>query len=380
MVMSLEEIIEELLSPDGPSALVLREELEPAEGKSAVFFPPTYAPPEGVPREQQRPTYVFDSPEGFSSTCIIDSVESQANRLEALFKQEKYRDLVPKVIIQVEEKGGGKVEINLLDASHRIADALVRCSELADEITKALNEFRQNGYCTSIARIAPTSILFGFWDSRETGVKFPRLLRSEIRAWKVRMLSRKAQFTPALLKEFKPEKESRVYRNLEPFGQLFEKDFKGDDKKFEDWLKKAGFESVPAGDLLGGVVLEEDGRIERICSLHLVGIRSLAGKDEEETKLLQTYILALGLVAMTAPQDYNLRQGCLLIRKEGKLEQVYRNGDRKLIELKHEEILEFAKQIAKEFMKKVGVPKEEIRKKLTYEKLREWKKKTEKEK
>ena len=44
-----------------------------------------------------------------------------------------------------------------------------------------------------MAKIAPTSLLFGVWDSRSTQVKVARVFRSVIRAHNVRKLSRSAQ-------------------------------------------------------------------------------------------------------------------------------------------------------------------------------------------
>jgi CRISPR-associated protein Csb1 len=347
---SVKEIVGELLSEDGPSAVVLTEELEPAEGRSSVFFPPTYA----SERKGEKPRYALTE-EGPLSTVVVDSVESQANRLEQLFKKEGYRELVPQIWIKIRTAEGKELKVNLLDVSHRIADALVRCSELAEEVERALERFKYEGDATDIARLSPTSLLFGFWDSRKTGVKAPRLLRSEIRAWKVKEVVRYAQFSPALLKEFRPEKEMVVYQQLEPFKKLFEEKFGGDEKKFKDWLVNAGFSSVPVSEtkIVGGVVLDEDGGIERTASLHLVGIRAFGGKAGE---WLRRYLLVLGLVALTAPQDYDLRQGCLLVRKEGEgrvIQKVYKDGRRVEIELRHEEVLQYAREVAREFMAKL---------------------------
>ncbi len=93
------------------AALVMRQWLEPVEGKDAVVFPPTYAKPERM-REDDWTGYNIDRFEDGTSVCQIDSVGSQANRMEPIFKRETYKHLVPQVVI----KAGGK-EINLLDAA-----------------------------------------------------------------------------------------------------------------------------------------------------------------------------------------------------------------------------------------------------------------------
>lgn len=358
----LREELEEFLREEGPSAIVVREELEPVEGKSSVFFPPTFAPE----REEKRPTGTpigeFGIEKG-SNWVLVDTVESQANRIEPIFKTEKYKDLVPQIELKV-----GELKINLLDLGHRITDATVRFSDLQPEIEKALEEFGRKGNAGPLATLAPTSLLFGFWDSRGTGVKWPRLLRSEIRAWKVTKLERGFQYTPAVFKEMKPEKEWKVYIKIDPeMKRLYEEEFKKDEKSFKEALGKVGLGSV-SDRLVGGCVLLEGGSIVRDACLQLVGLRDLVVLDpdgkinEQKTKLLKEYILILGLVALTFPQNYNLRQGCLLTRVKGEMEKVHRDGRREPIELKHEEVLELARKIALEFKEtfKIREPREPI--------------------
>jgi len=48
-----------------------------------------------------------------------------------------------------------------------------------------------------MAKIAPTSLVFGVWDSRDTQAKLPRLVASTIRAFDVQRLTRSAQFNPS---------------------------------------------------------------------------------------------------------------------------------------------------------------------------------------
>ncbi|MCJ7797868.1 MAG: type I-U CRISPR-associated RAMP protein Csb1/Cas7u, partial [Thermoleophilia bacterium] len=92
------------------AALVMRQWLEPVEGKDAVIFPPTYAKPERM-KEEDWTGYNIDRFDDGSSVCQIDSVGSQANRMEPIFKREKYKHLVPQVVIKAGER-----EVHLLDA------------------------------------------------------------------------------------------------------------------------------------------------------------------------------------------------------------------------------------------------------------------------
>ena len=114
-----------LLATDGPAALVVREHLIPVEGADAVLFPATYADiGYNIDFENQRER-------SGRNVCVIDSVGSQANRIEPMFKStgkdergdetNPLAKLVPQIVIQAGDK-----EINLLDAEMRLFAAL-RC-------------------------------------------------------------------------------------------------------------------------------------------------------------------------------------------------------------------------------------------------------------
>src|SRR3954454_5315930 len=87
------------LTEGGPAALVIREYLMPVEGLDGILFPATYAAGDGFPGG-----YNIDRDPKGDNVCLIDSVGSQANRIEPLFAREKYKTLVPQVIVEV----GGK--------------------------------------------------------------------------------------------------------------------------------------------------------------------------------------------------------------------------------------------------------------------------------
>src|ERR1044071_7590395 len=139
------------LGEEGPAALVMREYLMPVEGKDAPVFPATFAASEDG---EFRGGYNIDRFEGGRSVCLVDSVGAQANRMEPLFKREKYKSLVP----QIEIKAGAHT-INLLDAGHRAADAVVRLSSLKAEIQKAFTAIMVEGNAEPLAKFAPPSLL-----------------------------------------------------------------------------------------------------------------------------------------------------------------------------------------------------------------------------
>src|SRR5216683_2043443 len=174
------------LSDDCPAALVIREPLIPVEGPDGVLFPATFAAGDNFPGG-----YNIDGEPNGTNVCLIDSVGSQANRIEPLFKEERYNHLVPQVVVKAGEK-----EVSILEAGHRAGDAIVRCSELQKELQDAFKAVLK-GNAEPMAKIAPTSLVFGVWDSRDTQAKLPRVIASTIRAFNVRKLTRSAQFNPA---------------------------------------------------------------------------------------------------------------------------------------------------------------------------------------
>jgi CRISPR-associated protein Csb1 len=309
---------DDYLLPSGPVALTIREYLEPVQGKHSVLFPPTFAPPEG---SKEKPSYIIDETTR-GKVSLVDSVGSQANRSEPLFKKEPYSKLVPQITVKVGER-----LTSLLDAGHRAADAVVRFSDQAGPLKAAFIAIRDRGDSSLLARIAPTSLVFGAWDSRDTRVKLPRIIGSVVRAYGIDPLSRSAQFSTILEKE---ETESL-----------------GIDQEF---LSNQGLSDSPAGRGPGGVIAREG--VIREATLNLIVLRSLAGSTEEETGKLQRYILGLALVAFFAPAELFLREGCLLTISEDKateVKEVFRDGHRNAVAADTVDALCFAQKAASDF-------------------------------
>jgi len=314
------------ITDSGPAALVIREHLIPVEGTDGVFFPATYAPNQGADRDKEKfqGGYNIDFfPDG-TNVCLIDSVGSQANRIEPLFAASAYADLVPQIIVTFPDHG---LRLNLLHANHRAADAIIRCSPLEKGLRTAFREVLR-GNAEQLAKIAPTSLVFGVWDSRDTSAKLPRLLASTIRAFNVRVHSRSANFL------------TQMTIDLAKLDIL------------PDAESKDGFANALASKAPGGVQLMQTGSIRRDATVGLAALRRLTvlegdGKvNAERTTALRRYILGLTLVAVTAPRDSYLRQGCNLVPdvdrpKESKV--VNLDGSRSDFQLPHEEAIGFAR-------------------------------------
>lgn len=303
-------VASEMLRSDGPAALVCRQVLMPAEGHDAVIFPPTFAAPESGGKAGYNLDPLDPTAEKSAQVAIIDTVGSQANRMEPLFKSLGDDDTFPvSVVPQIWIKAGDRL-VSLLDAGHRGADAIVRYSTIGAKLRDAFAAYGKDGDGRALAKIAPTSLVFGAWDSRDTQVKLPRLVASTIRAYDVVPLRRSAQYNPPI-----------DYIAL----GLIEG---ADDKKVLDAASELGFRHAPAAGTHGGVIVR--GEIRREAILSLVGLRAI-GPRGPDGDALRRYILALALIAMIYDRPHDLRQGCLLVGDPDKpavWELVANNGKR----------------------------------------------------
>jgi CRISPR-associated protein Csb1 len=303
---------------NGPVALHLKQKLVPVEGEGGVIFPPTYADI----------GYNIDTLSDGTKVATIDSLGSQANRMEPMFKSVKdgngnelnpLAKLVPQIeiILNVKEKDGEKYERHqsLLDLAHRSADAVVKATpELRKFIDPAFLALSRHGNAGPLCAVAPTSLLFGVWDSRDgTGEKRPRLVRSIIRAWDVEVVHSAAQFNSiwkalgedeqtALEEESKKKGRTKLsVAGLADAPSTFRTD------KLPHYINGA---PNPEARVLGGVLAK--GSIERDVTINLVALRALRGENEDETKQIRRYLLSLALLAATVELDLFLREGCLL--------------------------------------------------------------------
>lgn len=314
----------------GPVALHIRQKLVPVEdtgdGTPCVVFPPTYADIR----------YCIDTLSDGTKVAQIDSVGSQANRMEPLFKKSRngqpanpLADMVPQIEIAI----GNNKAVSILDAGHRLGDALVRSTELATKAREAFAAYLERGHADLIAKLAPTSLVFGVWDSRDTQAKLPRIVQSVIRAWDVDEIRRAAQYNPPV-----------DYAVLEVFGEEEKKKAEGNSK---NPLAQRGFVHVPnIGP--GGVVVR--GEIRRDVTVNLVALRQL---DGENGSALRSYILGLSLVAAMEPQEHFLRQGCHLVPASADYgpQIVHRSGGRESVVISLQTAHDYARKAGNAFGK-----------------------------
>ncbi|GIV85022.1 MAG: hypothetical protein KatS3mg052_2029 [Candidatus Roseilinea sp.] len=160
--------------------------LEPVGGPGAKVFPPTY---EGGKYATEKRWF-----NGKLVDCVLlDSVQSQANRMELALKEavDEGRISLPVITVDFSKTEAAFVRrVTSLEAPHRIADAILRDSEWRNRVPfrktsagKALdNASLQNA--TELFGYCPTALVFGMWYSTGArgglGVKFPRAIVSEI--------------------------------------------------------------------------------------------------------------------------------------------------------------------------------------------------------
>ena len=172
-----------------------RTRLQPAGGTGDKIFPPTYAG--AVYAKEERQVMTADGKMETKTCVLLDSVQSQANRMEealqkAVDTQETLKDC-PIPVLSVDFTGQGLLDdvgrVTSLEAPHRVADAILRDSLLdgvpfrKSDKGKLLDAASlQNA--TPLYQLCPTALIFGIWDSTGPkgglGAKFQRALVSEI--------------------------------------------------------------------------------------------------------------------------------------------------------------------------------------------------------
>jgi CRISPR-associated protein Csb1 len=183
------------------AAFRCRRRLQPAGGEGDKVFPPTFAG--AVYAIEQRRVAGRDE----SVTCVLlDSVQSQANRMELALQEAvdtgkirlplvevDFSEHDPVGDVEADEKTGRLIDavgkITSLQTPHRLADAILRDSELdgvpfrKSETGKALNTV-SIASAMPLFELCPTALIFGMWDSTGPkgglGPKFERAIVSEI--------------------------------------------------------------------------------------------------------------------------------------------------------------------------------------------------------
>ncbi|MEZ4363836.1 MAG: type I-U CRISPR-associated RAMP protein Csb1/Cas7u, partial [Kofleriaceae bacterium] len=172
-------------------AFRVRQRLQPAGGPGDKVFPPTYTTDANTLKYVRETRRVNGAD---VETVLLDSVASQANRMEEALLEAWERKEVSFPVIGVDFTGDEALrdlgKVTSLQAPHRIADAILRDAMTADgtlfrdtDAGRAYTDATPRN-ATAVFRYCPTALVFGVWDSTGPkggqGAKFARVLTSEI--------------------------------------------------------------------------------------------------------------------------------------------------------------------------------------------------------
>jgi CRISPR-associated protein Csb1 len=320
MMLNLQHLNEAV---DNAAAYRRRRTLQPAGGRGDKIFPPTY-PGEG---RNAPPRHVFETRrlDGENVVCVlIDSVQSQANRLEeALLSSARAGQIgLPRLVVDFPSSGLNAVpEISSLEAPHRIYDAILRDSLLGgvafreSDVGKRIRQATMHD-ATAILEVSPTALLFGAWNSTGEGgglgAKFARAIVSEIIG------------VHAIV-------GARAGVRVDPLGILSSVKIKGGPT---DWVPARETEKgtlrpseINHSNVITGAGKSSERRAiweqgitcdyaQQTAVITLAGLRRLSfGTDAVRNRAARAYLAALGLLALVEAdvQGYALRSRCDLV-------------------------------------------------------------------
>lgn len=337
------------------AAVRRRQRLQPVGGQGDKIFPPTY-PGEG---RNPQPRHVLERRRvaGEDVWCaLVDSVQSQANRLEeallAAVREGVAR--VPHVTVDFRPAQlAGIDEITSLDAPHRVYDAILRDSLLdgqpfpKSDLGLRLAEAKPAN-ATALLEVSPTALLFGAWNSTGEGgglgAKFPRVLVSEIAA--VGVSVEEAGTDPRTGEVEFRSAGRRTGSRIDPLGILRRVEvYQGEGKAWDVDPTKLGKKARRArpSEINHGNIAPSVQALgitcdyaEHVAVISFAGLRRLAFGGGEKDAAGRAYIAALGLLAL-AEQDargYALRSRCdLVCDGRAPLQRVLAGGETPEVEL-----------------------------------------------
>lgn len=303
------------------SMLRLIVKLKPANADGLVY-PPTYDKGQHI----FRPSWV-DGEE--REAVLLDSVQSQANRIETALLQAMKRRKFKYPDIEVTVNLENEIEqYSVLELSHRVYDAALRMSNVdgtsfpQTAIGEAIYAARADR-ATALFEHAPVTLVLGGWDSHGGGgplvAKLPRLITSEIVGLDAKPVTRAAvKFDPMdIRKEAGP-----IYESASE-DRLFELDKDKAKKPKELNPSEIGLGNVPNVSERGAVITEaiQTSLISLTAARRLRFERNDSGGgnqdiySDDRDLAGQTVVVALGLYGLLAQMEegYNLRSGCDLI-------------------------------------------------------------------
>ena len=327
-------------------ALRSRLTLQPAGGPGDKVFPPTYAVGSGSKYAvEERRVAGKEEP---SRSVLLDSVASQANRAElALLEGMERGELsfpAPYVDFTVDEELADLGRLTVLEAPHRLADAIFRDSLLDGTLFRLSDAGRAITDATprnaaALFRYSPTGLLFGMWDSTGPkgglGSKFQRAYVSEIVGLDVAAgVKVGSRIDPLQIEREAANREIYEHQDGDQVWTMDPSQAKQD--KGKPKIKEGGRPSeINHGNIApsidgdaGGVTISQ---AVQTTVISLAALRRLRfpGRDRAAETAARTAVAALGVAALAYQHemDYDLRSRCLLIPEHSpRVELVGRDG------------------------------------------------------
>jgi CRISPR-associated protein Csb1 len=319
------------------AAIRRRQRLQPAGGPGDKIFPPTY-PGEGKDDPARHVLERRRIGDKELHCVLIDSVQSQANRLEEalLAAAEAGRIRLPRLVVDFPGAGLNSVgAISSLQAPHRIFDAILRDSRLngvdfrESDLGTALKKATPKD-ATAILQACPTSLLFGVWNSTGDGgglgAKFARAIVSEVIGVDVPVEETGNRRTgEGTIRTAARRTGSRI----DPLGIISSVEvFKVRSGWGTDRSKLAkDAKAVRPSEINHGNIRPDVGAFGVTCDyaqqtlvITLAGLRRLRfGGDAARDHAARTYLAALGLCAALEGDraGYALRSRCDLVPEDG---------------------------------------------------------------
>lgn len=322
-----------------------RVRLQPAGGEGDKVFPPTYS--DAVYAKEKRRVPGREEP---VECVLLDSVQSQANRIEEALQDavDEKRIQIPVVevdfsdvpVVDPGDDSEGLYEpigrVTSLEAPHRVADAILRDSELDGVPFRNTPLGKKIGMAnlrnaTPLFEICPTALLLGIWDSTGPkgglGTKFQRAMVSEIigvnASYGTKTSSRidplgirkdAALIYESSTSDWTLDVSDAKKKSGKPI--LKGKDGKPSEANHGNIVPSLSAVSRDGVPLAGGVTIDY---AEQMTVLSLPAIRRLRfpidGKVSREANVAgRTVIVALGLcgAVLAAERGLDLRSRCLL--------------------------------------------------------------------
>ena len=303
------------------SAIRRIRRLVPVSGDGSYVAPPTYL------NNKNKPIHVFEKRRigGEEVSCVLlDSVQSQANRLEESLERADGLD-IPNVIVDfagTDMKDVG--EISALSAPHRIFDAIIRDSMLGDtpfpdsDVGEKINTATPRN-ATGLFQYSPSTLVFGGWNSTGdkggSGRKFQRCIVSEIVGIKVPMDNNvvSASKKPASRIDPLEIEKVEIYRS-----KIRQSQWTLDDPKSKDFEKSRPSEvnhgNIPPSIEDHGITMEY---ALQTTTVTFAGLRRLSfpddgSSDPDRDLAAQTVLAAIALNAVLEHDraGYSLRSRC----------------------------------------------------------------------